>query len=111
MSSMPESGAAPGKRAPSSQAEAVRVADLRLEQWYRTRGLDLPLEVQAEFNAMAFEAIAADPARAPDAVMDELIADLDRRLGAIKSEGREDSGTAGGERPGMLQRIKRAFGR
>lgn len=97
----------PDARAPAEMAEVARIADLRLEQWYRERGLDLPLDVQAEFNAMAFEAIAGDRVRTPDAVMDELIAELDQRLGRIQSQ----SPKPGRTRPTLLQRLKRPFAR
>lgn len=92
---------------PQAQAAAARVADLRLERWYAARGLRLPADVQAEFTAMGVEAIAGDPSRAPDAVMDDLLAELDQTLGHIvSSEGRSQRGAA---RPSWFQRLRRPF--
>lgn len=90
---------------PQAQAAAARVADLRLERWYLQRGLRLPPDVQAEFTAMGVEAIAGDPARAPDAVMDDLLAELDQTLGHIHASERTPT------RPSWLQRLRRPFSR
>jgi hypothetical protein len=93
---------------PVRMSDAARVADLRLEQWYRARELELPPETQAEFTAMAFEAIARDPGRDADAVMDELIAELDLRLGRIQATHSPKAGNVGaGNRRTLLQRLKR----
>ena len=95
---------------PRVLADAARIADLRLEQWYQARRLNLPPEVQAEFTAMAFEAIARDPTRSADAVMDTLIGELDAHLGHIVST---DASAArahcGRVRPSLLQRLRRPF--
>lgn len=99
---------------PRVLADTARIANLRLEQWYQARRLNLPPEVQAEFTAMAFEAfeaIARDPTRSADAVMDTLIGELDAHLGHIVST---DAGAArahgGRVRPSWLQRLRRPFG-
>lgn len=94
---------------PRALADAARIADLRLEQWYRARRLQLPPEVQAEFTAMAFEAIARDPTRNADAVMDTLIGELDERLGHIVSSDPGAPGARGRVRPSLLQRLRRPF--
>lgn len=88
---------------PRVLADTARIADLRLEQWYQARRLNLPPDVQAEFTAMAFEAIARDPGRDADAVMDTLIGELDAHLGHIVSS---DGGRV---RPSLLQRLRRPF--
>lgn len=93
-------------RTPQDAAAAARVADLRLERWYVEHGLRLPPDVQAEFTAMGVEAIAADPARAPDAVMDDLLAELDETLGHIEASQRSAA-----KRPTWLQRLRRPFSR
>lgn len=93
---------------PRVLADTARIADLRLEQWYQARRLNLPPDVQAEFTAMAFEAIAREPTRDADAVMDTLIGELDEHLGHIVS----DAGAAnarGRVRPSLLQRLRRPF--
>ncbi|WP_229792471.1 hypothetical protein [Cognatilysobacter bugurensis] len=94
---------------PRELAERARIVDLRLEQWYQARRLQLPLEVQSEFTAMAFEAIARDPASDPNAVMDTLIVELDERLGHIaSSEGRSATGRRRA-RPSLMDRLRRPF--
>ncbi|MFC0676744.1 hypothetical protein ACFFGH_02605 [Lysobacter korlensis] len=106
-----ESRGGPETRGPSEFAEAARIADLRLEQWYEARRLKLPLEVQAEFTSMAFEAIARDRTRDPEAVMDDLIDELDQRLGRIQSSQRSDGRASRRARPSLLQRLRRPFAR
>lgn len=106
MQTTPEPRGASQPQDPSSFAEAARIADLRLEQWFDARGLELPFEVQAEFTAMAFEAIARERERDPDAVMDELIGELDQRLSHIQSAAPPAESRT---RPGWLQRLRNRF--
>lgn len=103
---MPSTPISPtGSTPPRAQAAAARVADVRLERWYRQRGLRLPPDVQAEFTAMGVEALAGNPGRAPDAVMDELLAEFDQTLGHIHADGRTST------RPSWLQRLRHPFSR
>jgi hypothetical protein len=91
-------------------ADVARIADLRLEQWYQARGLELPPDTRAGFTAMAFEAIARHPERDADAVMDDLIAELDQRLGRVQAlHAPEPSLTRSGSRRTLMQRLKRRF--
>lgn len=105
----PNSNPARDTHDPRALADAARVVDLRLERWYQARRLQLPPEVQAEFTAMAFEAIARDSGRSADAVMDTLIAELDARLGHIVADVDASGADSRRARPSLLQRLRRPF--
>lgn len=95
----------------SADADLARDVALRLEQWYRTRGLDLSPDVQAGFVEMGVEAVLRNPDRPRADVLDELVAELDASLARIKSEPGADTTPPAGQtarRPGFWQRL---FGR
>lgn len=81
---------------------------LRIEQWFHDHRLALPPETQAEFVRMGVEAVARHPERPRNEVLDELIGELDQRLGHIVTEtaGRHDaSRDRGASRRGWLSRM------
>lgn len=91
----------------SAHADIARDVALRLEQWYRSSGLDLPPDVQAGFVEMGVEAISRNPERPRDAVLEELIAELDTSLDRIKAEpgARAADSPRDTKRPGFLRRL------
>lgn len=95
----------------SADADLARDVALRLEQWYRTRSLDLPPDVQAGFVEMGVEAVTRNPDRARPDVLDELVAELDASLARIKAEPGADAAASVAQparRRGLWQRL---FGR
>lgn len=106
----PPSRSLPAQPAPvSDDADLAREVALRMERWYRERRLDLAPEVQAGFAEMGVEAVVRHPERPRDAVLDELIAELDASLTRIQGEAPpdtrfDDAGAAGGAR-GWLRRL------
>ena len=71
---------------PVDAAGIARDVSLRFEQWFQTHRLTLPPETQAEFVEMGVEAVTRHPGRPRDEVLDELIGELDQRLGHIVTE-------------------------
>lgn len=70
----------------SAHADLARDVTLRLEQWYQRRGLSLPAETQAGFVEMGVEAVTRHPDRPRDAVLDELIGELDTSLARVQAD-------------------------
>lgn len=104
---MPTSSFPDQPAAVSADADLARDVSLRLEQWYAAHGLDLPPDAQAGFVEMGVEAVSRYPERPRDAVLDELIAELDQHLAAVASER-----TARESEDGPLRsRLARLFGR
>lgn len=78
-------GRPPTPADPGASGPARDVAQ-RFDRWFDAHGLDLPQETRAQFVDMGLEAIQRWPDRAPDDVLDELIAELDGRLNRIVDE-------------------------
>lgn len=109
MQTTPSSRHLPAQPTPvSADADLARDVALRLERWYRERQLDLPPEVQAGFAEMGVEAVVLNPDRSRDAVLDELVAELDSSLSRIKTEPRREDvepGPAVSARPSWWKRL------
>lgn len=70
---------------------AAGEVSLRFDRWFTERHLDLPPETRAQFIEMGMEALQRWPERSTGDVLDELIAELDERLGAIAAEQTRDA--------------------
>ena len=101
---------------------AAREVTLRFDRWFAEHHLDLPPETRAEFVQMGMDALQRWPDRSSGDVLDELIAELDARLGRIVDEAGEahdarkaaSAATTGRTdvradvaRPGWLERLRR----
>lgn len=87
----------------SDDADLARDVALRLERWYQQRGLSLPPETQAGFVEMGVEAVQRHADRPREAVLDELIGELDGSLARIHAHPQPAFATP--PRRGLLGRL------
>jgi hypothetical protein len=84
----------------------------RFEHWFQAHRLALPPETQAEFIEMGMEAVLQHPERPRGEVLDELIAELDQRLGHIVTEATDQQDRAPAQPPGARRGwLRRLLGR
>ena len=65
---------------------AAGEVSLRFDRWFAEHHLDLPAETRAQFVEMGMEALQRWPGRSTGDVLDELLGELDARLGRIVDE-------------------------
>ena len=106
----------PSARPPTpGTADAAAIAGdvtLRFERWFQAHRLALPPETQAEFVEMGMEAVMRHPERPRGEVLDELIGELDQRLGHIVDETADRQAHAARSQPGARRGwLRRLMGR
>lgn len=97
--------------APADPAVIAGEVSLRIEQWFQAHSLALPPQTQAEFVEMGVEAVMRHPERPRNEVLDELIGELDQRLGHIVTETADRHGQANDATRPRRGWLRRLFGR
>ncbi|GAB6197122.1 hypothetical protein [Lysobacter xanthus] len=99
---------------PPIHVDAVTAAgevSLRFDRWFEQHHLDLPPETRAQFVQMGMEALQRWPERSSGEVLDELIAELDTRLGEIVDDTASAAQARRGDASTRPRGLARLFGR